>query len=133
MSLHGSHTPVQATLGWDPGPTLLETVAQPWLSVNPCPGWLTQEGRGGYSAIAACHHDADARLYKGDGEVHDLGPLLIDGKRADGHVRTLIEHLGWIEELAREAAQGTEASAGQSLTLGDSDDVGDRLGGLADE
>lgn len=95
--------------------------------MNPCPGWLTEEGRGGHSAIAACHHDADARLYKGDREVHDLGPLLIDGKGADGHVRTLIEHLG-----GSRSWQGKQLR-GQSLTLGDSDDVGDRLGGLVDE
>lgn len=82
-----------------------------------CLGWLTEEGRGGHGAIAACHHDADACLYKRDGEVHDLRPLLIDGERADGHVRTLIEHLGWIEGLARGAAQRAEASAGQSLAL----------------
>lgn len=59
----------------------------------PGPG-LTQEGRGGHGAIAACHHDADACLHEGDREVHDLRPLLVDGEGADGHVGALVEHLG---------------------------------------
>uniref|UniRef100_A0A8B9YET9 ER lumen protein-retaining receptor n=1 Tax=Bos mutus grunniens TaxID=30521 RepID=A0A8B9YET9_BOSMU len=40
---------------------------------------LTKEGRGGHSAIAPRHHDADAGLYEGHREIHDFGPLLVDG------------------------------------------------------
>jgi len=61
-------------------------------------GWrdtrLTQEGGGGDGAVAPGHHDADARLHEGHGEVHDLGALLVDGEGADGHVRALVVHLG---------------------------------------
>lgn len=55
---------------------------------------LTEEGGGGHSAVAAGHHDADARLHEGHRKIHDLGPLLVDGEGADGHVRTLVEDLG---------------------------------------
>lgn len=54
------------------GPQCERQLFQPCLSMTLCLGWLTEEGRGGHSAIAACHHDADACLYKRDGEVHDL-------------------------------------------------------------
>jgi hypothetical protein len=54
------------------GPQCEGQLLQPCLSMTLCLGWLTEEGRGGHSAIAACHHDADACLYKRDGEVHDL-------------------------------------------------------------
>lgn len=58
-------------------------------------GSLTQEGGRRYSAIAAGDHHTDSRLHKGNGEIHDLRPLLIDSQRADGHVRSLVHHLQW--------------------------------------
>lgn len=63
--------------------------------------WLTQEGRGGDGAVAPGHHDADARLHKGHGEVHDLGALLVDGEGANGHVCALVVHLGKGQMVSR--------------------------------
>lgn len=54
---------------------------------------FTEEGRGRDGPIAARHHDADARLHEGHGEVNGLWPLLVDGQWTNCHHRLLIHHL----------------------------------------
>lgn len=54
---------------------------------------LTEEGRGRDGSVTTGDHDADARLHEGHGEVHHLRPLLVDGERADCHVRPLVHNL----------------------------------------
>lgn len=56
-------------------------------------GRHTKEGRRRDSPIASWHHDADASLHKGHGEVNDLWPLLIDGQRTNCHHSLLVHHL----------------------------------------
>lgn len=54
---------------------------------------LTKKSRGRDSSVTARDHDADSRLHKGHGEIHDLGPLLVDSEGADRHVCPLVHNL----------------------------------------
>lgn len=115
-ALNRSHSADMGSTRWDWGTRL------PQLTDRPrAPNSLTKEGGRRHGAVAARDHDADARLHEGDREVYDLGPLLVYGERADGHVRALVEHLvseaGRLKQVEAARLSREETSDGVRETL----------------